>query len=427
MFYNKYRPQKVEDIDREIIRESLGKSILSNKFASAYLLIGGKGVGKTSMARLIAKCLNCEKRKSGEEPCNRCNVCQTIANNSNLDVIEIDAASNTGVEDIRDLREKIKLAPSNSKFKIYIIDEVHMLSNSAFNALLKTLEEPPGHVVFVLATTDPQKLPDTVRSRCQIFDFGRGTISEITRAIERAVRGEGLAVSEEKILEIAKAADGSFRDAHKLLEQVAAGQDITMAKIKNLPEFIELLGFRDRKKIVEWLESAQLPVKEFIEQLVKILHEDLLIKLNIFDNKPRTNLSITELKNLLEKLDQAYKDLRGAVEQKIPLELAFIEWLDIKVEKVQEVKKVEDRVPATADFGGAKWKDLLEKTRPYNHSLSAVLRGAKPIGLSGKTLLIGVNYKFHLDKLSEQKNIETVEKILEEIMGDKLRVKYIKQ
>jgi len=439
MFYRKYRPQTIADLDNERVRESLGKSILSNKFASAYLLIGTRGIGKTSTARLIAKALNCQKRKVGEEPCNGCDSCKTIATGTNLDVMEIDAASNTGVDDIRDLREKVKLAPSSSKFKVYIIDEVHMLSTSAFNALLKTLEEPPSHVVFILATTDPQKLPETIKSRCQVFDFGRGSISEISRAIKRAVKGENLEVSEEAVAEIAKLADGSFRDAHKILEQLADkyqkidGSVVAslrpMVAQKNLNEFLEMLGDKKVTPILEWVENQNLTVKEFIEELVKILHEDLLIKSGVKKDKNVTTLNLIDLKILLLKLDQAYKELRGTVIQVIPLELALIEWLEGKGEK-QEVKneKPTEQAPETSgEFGEAKWKELLEKTKPFNHSLSAVLRSAKPIGLSGKTLMIGVNYKFHLDKLSEAKNVEIAEKVLGEIMDTPMRVKYIKQ
>src|SRR5574340_569092 len=145
MLYNKYRPQKISELDNQKIKETLGKALLANNFGHAYLLIGPRGTGKTTVARLIAKVVNCQNRKKGEEPCNRCASCKAITEGTSLDVIEIDAASNTGVDDIRDLREKVKLAPTSSKYKVYIIDEVHMLSTSAFNALLKTLEEPPTH------------------------------------------------------------------------------------------------------------------------------------------------------------------------------------------------------------------------------------------------------------------------------------------
>ncbi|OGG07678.1 DNA polymerase III, subunit gamma and tau [Candidatus Gottesmanbacteria bacterium RIFCSPHIGHO2_01_FULL_42_12] len=439
MFYRKYRPQTIAELDNERIRESLGKSLLSNKFSSAYLLVGSRGTGKTTTARLIAKVLNCDRRKSGDEPCNECETCKTIANGTNLDVIEIDAASNTGVDDIRDLREKVKLAPSSSKYKVYIIDEVHMLSTSAFNALLKTLEEPPSHVVFILATTDPHKLPETIKSRCQVFDFGRGSLPEIVRATERAARGEKLDVGKDAILEIAKMADGSFRDAHKILEQLAAKNnkieliDVKDLKptvsVKNINDFLALLENRDSAKIIDWVEGQNLPVKEFIEEIAKILHEDLLINMGVTDAKPKTQLKTLDLKNLLEKLDKAYKELRGTVIAVLPLEVALIEWAQTEETKKVEVKKEALPSPsvATEGFGEARWSQLLEKTKPYNHSLSAVLRSAKPIGLSGKTLMIGVNYKFHLDKLSESKNIEIIEKVLEEIMDTEMRVKYIKQ
>lgn len=420
MFYNKYRPQRIEDLDSEKVRESLGKSLLSNKFASAYLLIGPRGTGKTSMARLIAKALNCEKRKAGEEPCNKCTTCETITHGSNLDVIEIDAASNTGVEDIRDLREKVKLAPSSSRYKIYIIDEVHMLSNSAFNALLKTLEEPPAHVVFVLATTDPQKLPETIKSRCQVYEFGLGSIEEIIRCLRRAATGEKLKIDDETLVTLAKMADGSFRDAHKLLEQFANGEEVLSLKVKSSDDFIKYILEKNLEQSLEWVENYNGQIKDLIQILAADLHQELIGKI-----KPR--LAVGELITLIKKLDSAYKELKGAINQKLPLEIAIIEWINIKT----EIKKIEPEkavaASPTASFGEEKWKELLEKIKPYNHSLTAVLRSAKPIGLSGKTLMIGVNYKFHLEKLSEQKNVSIVENVLEEIMGEGMRIKYIKQ
>jgi DNA polymerase-3 subunit gamma/tau len=194
MYYRKYRSQTIAEIDNSEIRETLGKSLLENKFSQAYLLVGTRGSGKTSMARLIAKVVNCTGRKLGEEPCNKCESCVAITDGRSLDVVEIDAASNTGVDDIRDLREKVKLAPVQGKFKIYIIDEVHMLSTSAFNALLKTLEEPPEHVIFVLATTDPQKLPETIVSRCLVYDFKTASKEELVRSLSRVVAGEKIKV-----------------------------------------------------------------------------------------------------------------------------------------------------------------------------------------------------------------------------------------
>ncbi|MBW9234358.1 DNA polymerase III subunit gamma/tau, partial [Leptospira santarosai] len=178
-FYRVYRPQSFAEMSGQAhVKQTLQNALLYNKTTHAYLFNGPRGTGKTSAAKIFAKALNCEKAPVSE-PCNECETCKSITNGSNTDVIEFDAASNSRVEEIRDIIEKVRFAPANSRFKVYIIDEVHMLSNSAFNALLKTLEEPPAHVVFILATTEPHKLPLTIISRCQRFDFKRITATDI--------------------------------------------------------------------------------------------------------------------------------------------------------------------------------------------------------------------------------------------------------
>lgn len=217
-YYLKYRPQTISDLDITSVRDSLVKIIKSNEIPHALLFAGSKGTGKTSTARILAKIINCTERK-GDEPCNKCDTCISIINGTNMDVIEMDAASNRGIDDVRVLRDAVKLAPSGSKAKVYIIDEAHMLTTEASNALLKTLEEPPSHVYFILATTNPEKLIETIRSRTTLVQFTKATVEEVKRSLQRIIKNEKLNVKEENLEKIIKIARGSFRDAVKLLEQ----------------------------------------------------------------------------------------------------------------------------------------------------------------------------------------------------------------
>ncbi|MCS3380764.1 DNA polymerase III subunit gamma/tau, partial [Bacillus velezensis] len=217
--YRVFRPQQFEDVvGQEHITKTLQNALLQKKFSHAYLFSGPRGTGKTSAAKIFAKAVNCEHAPV-EEPCNECAACKGITNGSISDVIEIDAASNNGVDEIRDIRDKVKFAPSAVTYKVYIIDEVHMLSIGAFNALLKTLEEPPAHCIFILATTEPHKIPLTIISRCQRFDFKRITSKAIVGRMKTIVDAEQLKVEEGALDIIASAADGGMRDALSLLDQ----------------------------------------------------------------------------------------------------------------------------------------------------------------------------------------------------------------
>ncbi|MDR9786548.1 MAG: DNA polymerase III subunit gamma/tau [Peptococcaceae bacterium MAG4] len=234
--YREWRPRTFgEIIGQEHITRTLQNAVKAGRVGHAYLFCGTRGTGKTTTAKVLAKALNCS-RLEGAEPCNSCDSCVAINEGMSVDVIEIDAASNRGIDEIRDLREKVKFAPSGGRFRVYIIDEVHMLTNEAFNALLKTLEEPPRHVVFILATTEPHKVPLTILSRCQRFDFKRIVPADIIRRLKEVAAGAHLEVEEEALRLIARAAEGGLRDALSILDQGAAfgGMKITAGDVHKL-------------------------------------------------------------------------------------------------------------------------------------------------------------------------------------------------
>lgn len=254
--YRKYRPQTfAEVVAQDHVVRTLGNALTQNRLSHAYLLAGPRGTGKTSVARILAKAINCSNRAEtgGAEPCNNCESCMAISEGHDLDVLEIDAASNRGIDEIRDLREKVRYAPARSPYKVYIVDEVHMLTNEAFNAFLKTLEDPPAHCVFVFATTDPQKLPATILSRCQRFDFHQVSPEEIMGRLRQICEWENCPVEEQALVLMARHARGGMRDALALLDQarsMAAGSPITAAML------LDILGVASEGALLELTGAA---------------------------------------------------------------------------------------------------------------------------------------------------------------------------
>jgi len=251
VFARKWRPQSFDDIvGQEHVSQTLMNAIRSNRVAHAFLFTGVRGVGKTTAARVLAKALNCVNGPT-PTPCNVCGNCQEITAGTAVDVLEIDGASNTGVDDVREIIENVRYQPAKSRFKIYIIDEVHMLSTSAFNALLKTLEEPPPHVKFIFATTDPHKVPHTIHSRCQRYDFKRISFRLITDRLMHIARSEGIAVSDHALFLIAREGEGSMRDAQSLFDQVIAFAGKTVSD----EDVVTALGLADRKMLYAVAEA----------------------------------------------------------------------------------------------------------------------------------------------------------------------------
>ena len=264
--YRSYRPQNFEDVvGQEHIIRTLKNQIENNNVGHAYLFSGTRGTGKTSTAKIFARAVNCENSVN-QEPCNECEVCRDILNDNVMDVVEIDAASNNSVDDIRELRESVKYSPTKAKYKVYIIDEVHMLSQGAFNALLKTLEEPPSYVIFILATTEPHKIPATILSRCQRFDFKRVTVKDMTDRMKKICKEENIDVEEKALNLIARNSQGALRDALSILDQCISFSD---NKIE-YKDAVELLG---TVNIEQLFEMAQSIINQDTKQSLHILNE----------------------------------------------------------------------------------------------------------------------------------------------------------
>ncbi len=349
--YLKYRPRTFDQVEGQAhITRTLKKAIAQNRVAHAYLFTGPRGTGKTTTARLLAKGVNC-LAESGDKPDNTCANCVAINEERLLDLIEIDAASNTSVDDVRDLRDKVDFRPGEAKFKVYIIDEVHMLSNAAFNALLKTLEEPPPHVIFVLATTDPQKIPPTVISRVQRFDFRRLTLQEIVERLNEIASKENLKIEPAAIDLIARQATGSMRDAISMLDQLTAfsSGEIRLTEVQGLlgavPSqvvggLVSHLASRDVSAgltaIANAIDAGADP-RQFARETVEYLRGVLLIKSNSGKslsltvesqnemNELAKQFSTPELLRAIRLFNQAAFELRASVNPTLPLEIALIE------------------------------------------------------------------------------------------------------
>ncbi len=348
-FYLKYRPQSISDIDNAKIREFLPSLFSKSEIPHAFLFTGPRGIGKTSTARIIAKLINCTGRQSGKnrpfdsaqgksiEPCNKCDVCLAITGGGHLDILEMDAASNRGIDEIRTLREGIGLMPTELKYKVYIIDEVHMLTTEAFNALLKTLEEPPKHAVFILCTTERHKVPETIQSRCMVISFAQASEVELERSIDRVVKGEKLHIDAAARRLIAASSGGSFREAAKLLEQLALeNTTISEVAVKNILS----LGLIDEEQLFSFImkgdsRSATLIVEEgvnkgadpsvLIKALLSRLHRELMSHVVGTGTK---GVGFDSISRAVRIFVRASADMRFSSLPQLPLEIAIVEYCE---------------------------------------------------------------------------------------------------
>lgn len=348
MFYLKYRPQTIEEIDNQQVRERLRMILVSKSIPHALLFTGPKGGGKTSAARIFTKAINCEnntfaKKTPSVEPCNQCRSCRLITLGNSVDVVEIDAASARKIDDIRDLIAKVKFLPIYNRYKVYIVDEVHMLTYEAFNAFLKTLEEPPSATIFILATTEPDELPATITSRCIRCHFRKAAVDEIIRMLKRIAAKEKLVVPEQVAATIARQADYSFRDGAKILEQAVTQvsgdkkKTITVGTIetivglgkenRDLLRLLESRDYRNSLALVEKFDEQGGDHRKLIEAILDKLHALLLKKNQIeVDLSESYNFSLAEITLLIKLFQEAYTILKYSPIEILPVEVAITDF-----------------------------------------------------------------------------------------------------
>lgn len=349
MFYLKYRPKTLDEVDNSKVKEVIKQILNTGNFPHALLFVGQKGTGKTSVARIFAKAVNCTQKKERFEPCNKCKNCQAIDTSTSTDVVEMDAASNRGIDEIRNIIREASFSPMTSSHRIFIVDEAHMITNDAFNALLKTLEEPPPSVIFILVTTNEEKIPKTIASRCLIVNFGKGKKADIILMLKRILEKEKLKVDSKLLDLIAKHAENSFRDAAKIFEELIIQKKLSFEDARAFlgiigkEDLLELIQDKTLKDVLGWIEEFSQKggsFKNLIEELLEELRICLLNKNGVkIDTDMDLKFSNSEISTLMKLLNEAYVNLRSSPIESIPLEIAVVEFYNgrnkSKVHKVE--------------------------------------------------------------------------------------------
>jgi len=479
--YNKYRPKKWDEIvGQEHVVQTLRNAVAGNRVVHAYLFAGPRGTGKTTAARLLAKAVNCLNEDPAARPCNECAHCVAVNENRFLDLIEIDAASNTSVEDVRDLRDKINFTPNQGTYKVYIIDEVHMLSTQAFNALLKTLEEPPAHAIFILATTEMHKIPATVLSRCQRHEFRRVPVDGIVGQLEKIVTNEKLTAEPEALRLIARHAAGGMRDAISLLDQMAStGKEITLGLTQTVlgtatsQTVIELVSaVLDRnpaagmEAIHSTLDSGTDP-RLLARQVVDYLRAMLLVQMGngsqvdlAADTRSQAErhakaFSPAEVLRMIKAFNLAATDLRGGWQPSLPLELALVEVIEAPkmpnqnagpagtvnapskeiaekpaakpavqkdAEKTQTGTTPQTESPVTLAQVSNAWKQVKEALRSQP-SLVALLNSSRLLEIKDGVLVLGFASDVLRSKMEVPEQLELTRKAIAEAVGTDLQLR----
>jgi len=474
--YRKYRPQDWTAVmGQSHIVTTLTNAIKADRVGHAYLFAGPRGTGKTTMARLLAKAVNCTNPDPAKRPCNECDLCKAVNENRFMDLIEIDAASNTSVDDVRDLRDKINFSPSQGKYKIYIIDEVHMLSTAAFNALLKTLEEPPPHAIFVLATTEIHKIPATVLSRCQRHEFRRVPVDEIVANLKMIAKAENFQADDDALIQIARQSTGGMRDAQSLLDQLSStGDRITLALAQTV------LGTATSQTVLDVLTSimdhdpahgletihkaldAGADPRSLARQIVEYLRGLMLIQMGNGDQVEATadvkkqmqahakSFSTSDVLRMMKAFNNAAVDLRGGWQPSLSLELALAEVLDSPTESPQIATPIQSKPkPVSAPRTETQPKAESEAPRPVEKSavsagdvikawkhmsaglpkaqanLSALMNSVKMIDVQGKTLILGLASDVLVSKIDKPDQIEAIQKLIKDEFGADVSVRCV--